>query len=124
MIFDVIQDAGGAQQMIEAGSPVPDGWVVVSQTSDPDWLTPPVKARVLTKYAFRKLFTLPERIAVDGGPDNAALPADGRAALRTMALDMAAADEIDLDDPDVIAGVQMLETLGLIASGRAALILG
>lgn len=85
-------------------------------------LAPP--ARTLTKLAFRRRFTLAERIAVDAAPENVAFDSATRAALRTMAADLAMAEEVDLDDADVIAGVQLLVALGLLTSGRAAEILG
>lgn len=73
----------------------------------------------MTKWAFRSLFTLAERIACDSAPENPALPAEARAALYTMRLDFEAAQEIDPALLDVQAGVRLLETLGLIGTGRA-----
>lgn len=117
---------------------IADGVVVAPAQSveDPDYLAyvawveagnapalgvePDPTPRILTKLAFRRRFTLAERIAMDGAPDNPALPAEARAALRTMARDLELAEEIDLDDSDVIAGLALLEQLGIIASGRAA----
>jgi hypothetical protein len=74
---------------------------------------------LLTKWQFRSLFTLPERVACDNAPDNPAIPAEYRAMLRTMNLDFAAAQEIDPSLPDVQAGVRLLESLGLLGPGRA-----
>jgi hypothetical protein len=39
--------------------------------------------------------------------------------LRTLEKDLELAQDIDLDDPDVIAGLAFLEALGLLADGRA-----
>ena len=38
MTWDVIQNAQGELQLIERGAPVPDGWVVVAETANPDYL--------------------------------------------------------------------------------------
>lgn len=79
--------------------------------------------RTLTKLAFRKLFTLPERVAVDNASQSTALPAQYKALLATMAIDLSVAVEVHLDDPVTAQGVQLLEQLGLIGPGRAAQIL-
>ena len=75
--------------------------------------------RVVSKLAFRRLFTQLERIAFDGAPSNIAIPAEYRAALVTMQKDIDLALEIDLDDLEIIAGLTFLEQLGIIAPGRA-----
>lgn len=78
----------------------------------------------LTKYEFRKLFTLNERVAIDAAPTNTAIPANYRAMLQTMNRDMELSGEVHLStNSDVAAGVNFLEQLGLIAAGRAAQIL-
>ena len=85
----------------------------VEQIADPS-------LRLLTKLGFRRRFTLAERVAVDAAPGNPAFPGNVRAILLTMATDLSLAEEIDLDDADVISGLTLLEQLGVIASGRAA----
>jgi len=80
-------------------------------------------SRTLTHLAFRRRFTLTERIAVDNAPDSGLLPAEAAAALRTMAKDLELAQEVNLDDEDVAAGLAFLTQLGLLAPGRAAEIL-
>lgn len=118
-----------------------DGYVVspVSDTTDPahvEWLawcaagnspTLGVEAapaeRILTKLAFRRRFTLAERVAMDSAPDNTAFDANTRAILRTMTRDLELAEDINLDDADVISGVMLLEQLQIIAAGRAAEVL-
>lgn len=85
---------------------------------------PIVEPRILTRLGFRRRFTMTERIAFDNAPDNQLLPAEARAAVRTMQNDLALAEEVDLDDPDVIAGVQMLVQIGLISQARATEVLG
>lgn len=73
----------------------------------------------MTKWAFRSLFSLEERIACDNAPENMALPVEARNALYTLRLDFEAAQEIDPSLSEVQAGVRLLETLGLIGPGRA-----
>lgn len=81
----------------------------------------------LTKYQFRQRFTYAERLAVDafnaGFEGNAGLTAEQKAAIRTNLNDFAASGAVYLDNPATAAGVQLYETLGLIAAGRAAEIL-
>jgi hypothetical protein len=38
MTWDVLQNAAGELQMVQHGLPVPDGWVMVVETADPDYL--------------------------------------------------------------------------------------
>jgi uncharacterized protein YbdZ (MbtH family) len=38
MTWDVIQDESGAYALIEHGAPVPEGWKVVAETANPDYL--------------------------------------------------------------------------------------
>lgn len=104
----------------EGGAPLPtqatlDQWMA----ANPEGPRP----NTLTKYAFRKLFTQSERIAVDNAQSNAAIPAQYKAVLLTIAKDMELSAEVQLDNPDTIAGVGFLQTLGLIGPGRAAMIL-
>lgn len=102
------------------GDPIPD------QVTLDTWIAAnpePNVLLVITKYQFRKLFTLAERIAIDNAPTNIALPAAARAALVTMNKDMELSGNVQLDNPDVAAGVNLLATLGLIATTRPAQIL-
>jgi len=84
--------------------------------------SPPPAVRIITKLEFRRRFTLTERIALDAAPTNAALDATLRATLFTMTKDLELAESINLDDPDVVAGLALIESAGLIAAGRAAAI--
>lgn len=81
----------------------------------------------LTKYQFRQRFTYSERLAIDafngGFESNGALMVEQKAAIRTNLNDFSASGAVYLDNPATIAGVQLYETLGLIAVGRAAEIL-
>ena len=67
--------------------------------------------RVISRLAFRRLFTFAERVGIDAST----LPA-----VRTFLTDLSLAEEVALDEPDVVAGLAYLEGVGLIATGRAA----
>lgn len=82
-------------------------------------ITTAAPSRTMTHLAFRRRFTLQERITIDNAPDSGLLPAEAAAALRTMAKDMELAEYVDLDDPDVIQGLAFLAQLGLLAPGRS-----
>ena len=103
----------------DAGQPIP------SQETLDQWIASnPVSAGVaLTRYEFRKLFTFNERVAIDSSPNNAAIPANYRAALFTMLKDLELSGEVQLWNPDVQQGIGLLEQLGLLAVGRAAQII-
>ena len=93
------------------------------------WHAPaaPAPVRHITPRALRMRFTSAERVAIEIGmlddPTAAMAVRQQAAALRAYMGDLAAAQYIDLDDPATVAGVQMLEAAGLIATGRAAAIL-
>jgi len=103
----------------DAGEAIPcqtalDEWIASNQN---------LTSRSVTKYEFRKLFTLNERIACDSAPTNQAIPAQIRVVILTIMKDLEVSGEVVLDNPDVISGVQFLEQNGIIGSGRAARIL-
>ena len=81
----------------------------------------------ITRLAFRNRFTQAEKVALElAALDDPAAPMAQRqqaAALRATLSDTAAATFIDLIHADTRAGVQMLETAGLLAAGRALEIL-
>lgn len=83
--------------------------------------------RRLAPLAFRLRFTRDERAAIEwAAVDHARQPDAQRmqaASLRSTLKDQDQATYIDLDDPETIQGVQLLESAGLIHSGRAAEIL-
>lgn len=95
---------------------------------DPDAPEPqqPVPTRI-TKLSFRQRFLQSERVAIEiASLDNPAAPMEMRAqaaTLRSYLKDIDAASHVDLNFPATRAGVQMLETVGLIGAGRAAVIL-
>lgn len=91
---------------------------------DPDYVAP---ARHITRLAFRNRFAQAEKVALEiAALDNPAASMPQRqqsAALRATLADTAAATYIDLSRPDTRGGVQMLESAGLLAEGRALEIL-
>lgn len=103
----------------ESGAPLPskealDAWIAAN----------PVSTGVsLTRYEFRKLFTLNERVAIDNANANTTIPANYRAVLVTLMKDLELSGLVELSNPDVIAGVRLLEQVGLIATGRGDRIL-
>ena len=108
----------------EAGNPIPsktalDEWIAANST-----VQPPTR---LTVLAFRNRFTQAEKVAIDlSSIDNPAAPIEQRqmaAMLRVFMADLHAATFVDISRPDTRAGVQQLETYGIIGPGRAAVIL-
>jgi hypothetical protein len=81
----------------------------------------------ITKLAFRNRFTQSEKVAIEiAALDDPAAPMQQRAmsaALRASQMDVQAAQFIDLTRADTRAGVQQLEAVGILAAGRAAVIL-
>lgn len=88
---------------------------------------PPPAPRHITRLAFRSRFTQSElvnmEIAALDVPTAVMADRQKAANLRVMLANLQAATYIDLDRPDTRAGVQQLETGGLIGAGRAAIIL-
>lgn len=76
--------------------------------------------RHITKLAFMNRFTDAEAIALDLASIGATVNA---AAIRRYKEKISVATFIDLDRQDTRAGVLALETLGLLAEGRALIIL-
>ena len=81
----------------------------------------------ITKLAFRNRFTQAEKAALEFAAlddPSAATPSRMQsAALRAYLKDVESATFIDLSRPDLIAGVQALEVMSLLAAGRAMAIL-
>ena len=78
---------------------------------------------IITHLAFRRLFQLNERIAFDNFEENSVLTAEQKQTLRTISKDFEMAQEIDLKDPDVIGGLQFIESCGILGGGRSAEVL-
>lgn len=86
-----------------------------------------VLPRHISKLSFRARFTTAEKVTLEiASLDNPAAPMAARqqaAALRANLADQRDASFIDLDRADTRAGVQQLEAGGLLAAGRAVVIL-
>lgn len=107
----------------EAGLPLPskealDSWIASNSTID---------TTKVTVLAFRNRFTQAEKIAIDlasiDNPNGTSQQRQLAAMLRVMNADIAVATFIDLSRADTRAGVQALETYGIIGAGRASTIL-
>lgn len=83
----------------------------------------PTSKKTLSKFGFRLLFTLTERIALDNYAANQSLTDQQKAILATLRYDFQIADDINLNHPLTIQGVNLLEQYGLLGTGRAAQIL-
>jgi hypothetical protein len=94
--------------------------ILAQVAADP--LPAPAKAPI-SKFQFRSLFSLEERLALDNYEYNTNLSDEAKAFMRTIHIDFKIADNIDLKHPFVVQAVQYLETLGIIGEGRAAQIL-
>lgn len=85
-------------------------------------------AKKITRLAFRNRFTQAEKAAIEIAQlddPSATMPQRYQAAaLRASQADVSSSTYIDLDRADTIAGVQQLEAIGLIGSGRSDQILG
>lgn len=98
-----------------------DGWVILSERPpappEPDPIPSPEPAPIpLNKVDFLRLFLQGERIAIREAAKVNPIIADYQAMLD-------ATDSVILTDPDIVEGVPLLETAGLIGPGRAAQIL-
>ena len=94
------------------------GWLYDHQTG---LFSPPLSesvesVRMISRFAFRSRFTLAEKTAIYTA-------AEQNKMIQAFLDDIQAADDIDLDLPDTVAGVEALEAGGLLAPGRAAEIL-
>ena len=102
----------------------PGQWRVQESTDSPPMPPPQTK---ITKLAFRNRFTQAEKTAMEfASIDNPSADTAARlqaAALRAYLKDVDSATFIDLSRQDLIDGIQALETMSLIASGRANQIL-
>lgn len=101
--------------------------VTVALPAPEDAPPPAPTTAKITKLAFRNRFTPTEKAGIElASLDNPSATLQARmaaASLRANNADIAAASYIDLMRLDTRAGVQALESFGLIAAGRAAAIL-
>ena len=105
-------------QWVECAANVGPGWTYSGGNfAAPVALAP---ARYITQLAFLSRFTDAEAIGIDLASIGATEAAAG---LRRYQAKVAAAKFIDLDRADTRAGVQALEAAGMLAAGRALVIL-
>jgi len=90
--------------------------VYIKSHSGPDGTT------TLTRYQFRQLFTLAERVACDNF-STTSIPANYKAMLVTMFKDLELSAEVQLTNPQVAQGVRLLGQIGLLTPARAEEIL-
>jgi len=79
----------------------------------------PDGASTLTRYQFRQLFTLNERVTCDNFANNPAIPANYKAILVTMFKDLELSGDVGLTNPQTAQGVRLLGQLGLLTPARA-----
>lgn len=72
----------------------------------------PINSTSITRLAFRNRFTFAEKVAIETA-------AETSADLRVLLKDLEAASFIDLLRTDAIGGMQVLESMGILATGRA-----
>lgn len=104
--------AGYGGTVLDANPPAPP-WALPDPAPE---TAPPPAPRVLSKLAYLRRFSQQERINIR---DAAAASPELFDYLEMLTL----AEEINLDDPDTIGAVTLLELGGLIAPGRASEIL-
>ena len=104
-----------------------DGKKFIAPDASTDGVEQPQPVRSITVLAFRRRFTMAEKAAIEfAAVDRADASIEQRqqsAALRASLADQAAATFIDLDDADVVAGVEALAAFGLLDAQRAAEVL-
>jgi len=92
------------------------GWGYAAGIFTPPIADEPAAVTAITLLAFRNRFTMAEKQGIYTAAETVV-------DIRVFLDDIAAASEIDLTDPQTIAGVQALEAVGLITTVRATEIL-
>ena len=117
-VYEVIDAQGAVVNNIILDNPAtwlpPPGCSVRPYVAPTPQAPAAVAIVVLTQLAFLRRFTAAERIAARASSDPLIVDF-------LHLLDLA--QDIRLDDPDTIAGVRYLETVGVLAAGRADVIL-
>lgn len=114
----------GSETVLYPLSAIGEGCAVADYVPPPPIQPPPEKVnRWITKAAFRNRFTDSEKITSElmsiDNPSDTLQKRQIAAALRVANADVMASTYIDLERPDTIKGVQMMESIGVIAKGRA-----
>ncbi|MDB5850957.1 MAG: hypothetical protein JWP29_4709 [Rhodoferax sp.] len=116
--------SGFVDNVVEANEQ-PVGWVAAGDAA-PGWLVagdgfaPPAPARLISNLAFLSRFTESEAVAIDLASIGATASAAG---MRRYLQLVNAAKHIDLDMGETRDGVVALEAAGILADGRAAVVL-
>lgn len=111
--------------LIPVDDTIPEGYVNEGLTSNPSYLELIVNnlGRKITPLAFLNRFTTAEQVSTElASVDNPAAPLQTRqmaATLRVYLRNINVAAYIDLDREDTQAGVIGLESVGILAAGRA-----
>ncbi|MFC0407906.1 hypothetical protein [Roseomonas elaeocarpi] len=120
---------------------IPEGAVEISEDAYAEWLTNSdtrcwkdgalvgcaapapavITTRTITPREFRNRFTAEEKSAITLAASKGLEAGD--ATLQVFLDDLAAAGAVDLDDPDLLAGVHTLLVAGLITEARAKAVL-
>lgn len=118
-LYEVLNGQGQVVNTIVLADPA--AWTPPTGCSVRPYVAPPAPepeitpVLVLTQLSFLRRFSPEERIAIRASTDPVV-----QDFLHLLGL----AQEIRLDDADTVAGVGYLESLGLLAAGRAAVVLG
>jgi hypothetical protein len=83
-----------------------------------------IAAITLTKFQFRKLFTLNERVLIDNVASSNMLTPAQIATVTTIQKDLDSSGEVVLNSTDVVHGIEYLVQVGLLSAPRAVRILG
>lgn len=102
------------------GNAVPGGSHTNTAGIPPFVQQPPL---VITKFQFRKLFTISERMAIDNIQYSGSAPTSVKAAVNTMQIDLNVSGEVDLNLKDTNDGLRYLASVGLLTVARANRIL-
>lgn len=86
---------------------------LVSVSTDPPAAP---RSRILTRLAFMRRFTDAELATIYTAEEQSVV-------LKVWMDKFRVAEEISLDDPEIISGVTALEQMGILAAGRAAEVL-
>ncbi len=115
MIFKITNPDGSTNEIIANLEFVQanfNSWEIITETVP----EPVILPKIISKYQFLSRFTNPELEAIY-------IAAKTNVALEVYLAKINAAQEIDLQSPELINGVNSLELLGFLSTGRAAEIL-
>ncbi|MPV86909.1 hypothetical protein [Ostreibacterium oceani] len=115
-IVDPATDAQGSARPVAVGDIYADGVFTAA---------PPPRSVTISKHAFFARLTMPEKMLLIA-PDNVGdmpnmpqLPIEATVMLKVFAKEIELAADIDLDHPALVGGLNQLESMGLLQTGRA-----